>query len=281
MTIEDLRTVGPRLETTLVTPEMAAEWLSNANVGNRRLSLAVVNRYAADMRSGRWRHPTGIPIIFDKHGRIQDGQHRLAATVQSGVSIYFLIVFDAEPDDFKVLDQGKRRNAADILGMSGFTETKTTAAIARFSLLLSHYRDKSWPNLPEVTQQAVVAFAEAHRDNIAWAVSQGRAARSNSLLPESQYGAIACYVSIVSPALNRWNDFHARVCSGEMLREGDPEFALRRWAINRRAMSGSSSSQGSIAVMTKAWNAYVINRSVKMLVWRRHEMPMPEPLHST
>lgn len=269
---------APATEWMDITPGMAQELLETTNTGNRNLSQSVVNRYAQDMLSGLWRHPTGEALIWDSNGRLQQGQHRLAAVAQSGVTITFLVIKGADPRDFEVLDQGKKRSAADVLGMAGFTNTTNVAAVARLAIMLEHHRDKPWANLSDVTQQRVVAFAKQNQPLLEWANAEGRHARRNALLPEVQFATLAFFVGHHSPAMNDWQEFSRRVCSGEMLREGDPEFALRRWAVNRNLrLSGSTSSQAAVAVVTKAWNAYVLGKSMKILGWKRHEMPMPTP----
>jgi hypothetical protein len=281
MSVLNLRTApSPATNWVAVTPQQASDWHERTNVGNRKMSTTVVARYATDMRNGLWRHPTGEAIIFDSLGRLQQGQHRLAAVVESGCTITFLVVNGADPDDFKVLDQGKRRMAGDILGMSGFANARLAASTARFTLLISQFRDKPWANISEMTQQRVVEFALTHQAAIEYGMSCGNVARKKALLPDSQYGALAAFLSINSPAMTEWENFHERVASGELLREGDPAFALRRWAINRRTISGSSAGQVVTAIITKAWNAYVQNRSIKVLSWRSYEMQMPDPLLS-
>ena len=279
MTITNLRApIAPTTEWRIITPELAEIYLRETNQGNRRLSQSVVNRYAQDMMNGLWRHPTGDPIIWDSEGRLQQGQHRLAAVMQSGVSIEFLVIAGADPGDFQVLDQGKKRSAGDVLGMAGFSNTNNMAAVARLAIMLQHHRDKPWANLPDVTQQRVVEFAKSNRTILEWANAHGRHARRNALVPEVQFGAVAFYVAQNSTNLHDWETFSARVCSGEMLREGDPEHSLRRWAVNRNVrLSGSTSSQATVAVITKAWNAYVLSKSIRVLGWKRHEMPMPKP----
>ena len=62
---------------TLVTPEMAREWLTH-NTHNRPVSRQYVEKYARDMRAGRW-HYTNQGIGFDVNGVMTDGQHRLLA----------------------------------------------------------------------------------------------------------------------------------------------------------------------------------------------------------
>lgn len=69
---------------------MAEEWLSTANVKNRKLRVRTVDAFAADMRRGKW-HTTHQGIAFDEAGNLLDGQHRLAAIVKSGCTIEILV----------------------------------------------------------------------------------------------------------------------------------------------------------------------------------------------
>lgn len=280
MTTISYSTATPTVQFIEVTPDMAEKWLTENNVGNRRISQSTVDRYAIDMSLGLWRQRTGEPLIFDRNGRLQQGQHRLAALVRSGSTLTFMVVYNADPDDFAVLDQGKKRLASDILGMQGLPNAKLVASISRVTLLLIEHPADYWAGVKDVTQQRIIAWASQHEAHALWATQVAGQARANALVPESQYGAVALYVRLHSQSMAGWNDFHQRVVSGEMLKDGDPEFALRRWALNRKAISGSSSSQANTAIIAKAWNAYAKDKVVRTLMWKRHEMPMPIPLPS-
>jgi len=94
-----------------VTPAMAAEWLK-LNSLNRPIRRQTVSKYASVMRSGQWvRSPEAIG--FDVNGRLIDGQHRLTAVVESGVTVEFLVVRNLPVGVFDVIGQGPRRSSAD------------------------------------------------------------------------------------------------------------------------------------------------------------------------
>jgi hypothetical protein len=131
-----------------------------------------------------------------------------------------------------------------------------------------------------LTQQNVVKFAIENKESLEYGMSCGTAVRKKALVPDAQYGALATLLHLLSPGMSEWEIFHERVSKGELLREGDPAFALRRWALNRRAISGSSNSQTVMGILTKAWNAHAEDRPVRKLSWRVDEMPMPNPVLS-
>jgi hypothetical protein len=79
--------VGKRLTISLemITPDMAADLLA-VNVSNRNVRQRRVDQYARDMQVGRWQ-PTGEPITISDTGKLLNGQHRLMAVVQAGVTV--------------------------------------------------------------------------------------------------------------------------------------------------------------------------------------------------
>lgn len=125
-----------------ITPDVAKA-LMEGNKKNRRFSKPYAKRLAAEMRAGIW-HETHQGIAIDKDGYIVDGQHRLAAIIESGVPQTMVVTTDLEPDSYKYIDIGKRRNAADrlredpkVADVASFIVRMTdgTAAASRISRL--------------------------------------------------------------------------------------------------------------------------------------------------
>lgn len=80
-----------------VTPTLAASYLA-MNKLNRDRSSGHVRRLADAMLSGAWKE-NGDTIVFNC-GRLIDGQHRLAAIIESGVTVKMLIVEGVDADAF-------------------------------------------------------------------------------------------------------------------------------------------------------------------------------------
>lgn len=95
-----------------VTPELAAQWLEH-NTRNRKLYQRVVNRYAADMKAGRWRQSVDA-IGFDVNGAIINGQHRLWAVLEAGVTVPMTVMFGLQTDVVDILDDHLKRNLRDV-----------------------------------------------------------------------------------------------------------------------------------------------------------------------
>lgn len=105
-----------KIEVREITPAEASRMLSH-NGGNRDLRDSVVERYVRLMKAGEWKL-THQGVAFDTTGSLVDGQHRLSAIVRSGVTVQMTVATDVDPATFTVLDQGAKRNAADILRVS-------------------------------------------------------------------------------------------------------------------------------------------------------------------
>ncbi len=138
----------------LVTPDVAQRWLNESNTHNRPLRNNLVDRYAAAMKRGEWKL-TAEPIAFcgpysdecnEQQGvTLINGQHRLWAVVESGITCEFTVWWGCEPDEFSVIDQNAPRTLGDVLSTTRRDLPNSTliasvcSTTARFGLgLTSH-----------------------------------------------------------------------------------------------------------------------------------------------
>lgn len=115
-------------EFLLVTPAIAAELLKNNNC-NRILRPAVIADYAGQMARGEWRENTPERLLISPSGRLLNGQHRLHAVVESGITFTFEVAYNVPEDMFDIIDRGARRTPGDILSIAGVKNPILTAAI--------------------------------------------------------------------------------------------------------------------------------------------------------
>ena len=97
----------------LVTPQQALQMLQH-NAGNRPLRKRFVDQYVDDILRGKWKL-SHQGVAFSKEGRLLDGQHRLTAIVESGVSVQMVIARNVDEASFLVMDRGKTRALRDII----------------------------------------------------------------------------------------------------------------------------------------------------------------------
>ncbi len=120
----------------LITPELAEQWLER-NVRNRPMSENTVIAYGLDMLEGRWQHD-GAPIRFDTDGNLIDGQHRLKACIDSGVSFEKDVIFGLPPGAILTIDIHRPRTSGHIAAIQGFHNAACACAIA--GLIVLHRR---------------------------------------------------------------------------------------------------------------------------------------------
>lgn len=147
-----------------VTPRIAEEWLGK-NESNRNLRPTRVAQLVRDMRAGNFAL-TGDSIKFDWSGNLIDGQHRLTAVRDSGITIEVLVVRGLAPTVRAVIDTGAKRSAGDALRMAGKNAaTRSMAATIRLLLAIregSLVRAGDAPR--EVTHSEVVGFYDRNSE---------------------------------------------------------------------------------------------------------------------
>lgn len=100
-----------RIEIRKITPSLAQEWL-DAKAPNRTLKPHRIAAYAVAMQEGRWRL-THQGIAFDEHGRLVDGQNRLAAIVAAGVTVTMVCSWGLDRMAVANVDTGRVRSVSD------------------------------------------------------------------------------------------------------------------------------------------------------------------------
>ncbi|MEJ0020702.1 MAG: hypothetical protein WDN25_29970 [Acetobacteraceae bacterium] len=125
----DLVTSFTGTRTGVVTPAVA-EWLLKLNTSNRSLSKIDIARFSAILERDLWVN-TGEPIIVSREGILNDGQHRLTAILQTGISTVCDVRFGIERAAFVATGGARRRSTADILHIGGVENPKACAAIAK------------------------------------------------------------------------------------------------------------------------------------------------------
>ncbi|MET1007375.1 MAG: hypothetical protein ABWX96_17630 [Propionibacteriaceae bacterium] len=116
---------SPWMRWMYVTPKVAAYVLAHHNTDNRNQGEGDVQRYRDIILSGQW-YLTHQGAAFDVRGILQDGQHRFEAIVQAGdvdpdIKVPFAMFVGMPVENFKALDEGRLRTAAQMFKKEGIT----------------------------------------------------------------------------------------------------------------------------------------------------------------
>lgn len=153
----------PQLEK--ITPAKAEGYL-NVNKANRKLREGVAERYAHDMKTGNWTE-CPVPISFFEDGDVADGQHRLWAIVESGVTIQFLVLRGLPREAGLNIDTGLGRSVVDNARISGLDDGLSNILVA-----MAGFYELGAPKRG-LTNSDRVAIIDRYRDVLDWAVANG------------------------------------------------------------------------------------------------------------
>lgn len=251
------------IETLEVTPQMAKELLDGNEV-NRNVSPDRVDRYKRAMTRGQWAF-IGDPIRQSVDGRILDGQHRLIAIEESGVTVPLVVIRGIPEEHQKYMDSGRARKAADSVHMMGIRNSTTVAAAARLLMTVTDEPgpDEEWNGIVRVGQYSakvsgfsnyeVADYVEAHKGLSISAEIGVQASRGTSAQPTA--------LTLVHYLARRLDPYKAdaymtHLATGVGLELGSPVFAVRE-TINRRnrgETTARSDGAANLALLIIAWN---------------------------
>lgn len=251
----------PRLEVMTITPEIAIEWL-NANTKNRPVRESRVLDYARQMQEGRWK-VNGESIKWSKEGRLLDGQHRLYACIEAGVSFRSAVVFGLDEAVFATLDRGGKRTAGDNLALLGEANADLIAAALKKLIQMRRGVLFGYGPTAQVAPEEVIEALDRHpeiRRSVPFARKVGR------LAPPSLTIFLHFLFAQVDKPLADW--FMDALGSGVGLRATDGVYQLRK-RLEFNLISKAKLPEKEIAALfIKAWNAHRAGRKVSSLRWR-------------
>jgi hypothetical protein len=213
-----------------ITPGMAADIL-RGNTRNRTLRKGLVELYAGEMKAGRWLEThQGIAINCD--GTLLDGQHRLAAIVESGVSQRMVVTRGVPSASQIAMDDHAKRTAADSIGLDrGIHVDATTVAIARGVVRYSK-NDNT-----QISKQEVASIMDVLRSPMEF-VAPFIATKQRGVTASCVWCAVALAWFYVRD-VGRLAEF-CRILTGQEMAESDSDKAavmLREWLLRTGAPS--------------------------------------------
>jgi len=274
----DLIRNKPDVEVVDITPGMAEQMIGH-NTHNRNIRHLDVSGYARDMAAGDWQY-TAEPIRFDTNGVLIDGQHRLLAIIESGVTVRALIAYGLEPESQHAVDTGIPRKFHDVLKLRGEANSHTLAAVvAAVGMWERGFRRLGDGNRSlKLTNPQKLHVLESHPELRAVSTNATRVA-SHCALPASLIGL--CWWLFDAIDSEDTTYFFDRLASDTDHAKGDPIYELRRTAAESKDVRGERSRTWLLAITIKAWNAYRNGDKVSLYRYRtggsRPEQ-FPEPI---
>ena len=153
----------PEFQVMNMTPEKAKQILMTKNPNNRHLRASNLKRLTTAIENGDWR-VTNQGIAFDDQGNLIDGQHRLAAILQTGKTVPILVGSNMDPRIFDCVDTGAGRTAGDAIDIAGSTHGKTIAAALKIYYLYNKWPRRAWSSTVSPTSAQILQIYETKKD---------------------------------------------------------------------------------------------------------------------
>lgn len=275
-----------------ITPALARRLLT-FNTHNRNLNIKRIHGYARQMRDGKWRcNGEGIKFGIDENGDIVllDGQNRLHAIIESGVTVVMLVVGGLVKKDQESMDGAGPRNFSQALKLRGEANHQTMAAVVRAVYLWDlapkpanrRVGGQGQDNVAITTVTQLMAYFETRPDEF----------RTLAEVVERLRRPVRVSATIIGPLKREFDrinfedskDFWYRL-SNKMSSPGDLgpndpllqlNKALKRLNEQKKSMPVATEIA---ALIVKAWNAYRAGEPIRQLSWRsggHHPEPFPE-----
>jgi hypothetical protein len=263
-----------------VTPQVALDLLE-LNTHNRPISKAQVAAYARAMSSGRWR-PGVADICVDKAGVLLNGQHTLAAVMQSGCTIVVTLKTGLSVTDQDTMDAQRKRSVGQQLAIEGVKHANSVAAIGKIVLgwrstggqeLLTPSDVKSLsPKTPQ-DRLDVLAFCRDNQAELETVAGLAKRwyGKSGGILNESTIGTLTIVFRDAAPEHGQaWLD----QLFGEVDECAQPIAAYRTRLTQLKASTSEWPVAVKYAFAIKSFNAFMARQQIKKFQLRPGEKPV-------
>lgn len=247
-----------------INPAKAREYLRTNTQQNRALNGGRIKEFSEEMKSGRWQL-NGEPIIFDRDGKLVDGQHRLVACIQADAEFTTMVVRGVAPESFQSIDTAGVRTRRDVLSIAG--EKYRTQLAAGLRLLWEWERGRPFPHGGShgemLTNTQVLDYLEKHPQMRECAQYAASRKALSQLLPQSIVTVLA-FVFSSKDSTMCWTFFEA-LESGANLHVHSPVRLLRERLVSNRGGKAKLPAYDLAALTIKAWNAERAGREMRVL----------------
>jgi hypothetical protein len=246
----------------LITPILASAYLQ-FNTSNRPLSSHKVKYYSSQMKEGKWKF-NGDTIRFSDDNRLIDGQHRLAAIIESGVAQEMLVTRGLDANVFDTIDNGLTRRASDVLSIEGVKNYKVVASGVNKFLTYKKAGNPYHGGLKS-SHSEILEFVRSNPQSEDAGTCTASCAFGKKYITASAvcFGYLVAFDDGVEH--EKIMDFFSRLDHPENGKIGDVTFKLRDRLMQSYADKYKMTQYEKTALMMKAMRLFFAGRDVKVL----------------
>lgn len=271
MSIQAKPVAGMTARIERITPAIAKDMIASTAIRQRTINRGNVEAIKRAIRAGQWT-VNGEAIKLDVYGNLLDGQHRLTAVVETGITIETFVVRNVGTETFTTIDTGRMRRSYDVLGMIGEADPMALSAAIRIAepMLVDNKLPMSRKTVMSADDQ--IAFLELF-PGIRQYASMAMLAKSKGLARSLIWGTLF-FIGERTGDHVAVQEFGRRVLLGHNLDAKSPEYALREYLLSRKAGTDRDRN-GMVVTIIRGWNAHRKGRSVSRLQ-SAHDNVIPE-----
>ena len=263
------------VEQLTITPEIAREMLTH-NTMNRNIDRRRVEKYARDIKSGRW-NLNGSTIVIAEDGTLLDGQNRLLAVIDANIDVDFLVVRNVDKDCIDTLDTGMARTSRHVMQIARSEHSNTAARLTKLLWLHDFIDCNLSPETcrTSVSNSCLLNFYDQNTELIEKASEI--ADRGGHHFVKSDMALAYCIIRRNTAYRYKLDDFFDAIKTGACLSEKHPIMTLRTRLFDNKFKVRKLSVQETLATYIRVWNAYVRDKELTTIRWNVSE-PIPEVL---
>lgn len=274
---------GPHIEFVYITPTLARQLLK-LNVDNIPAHMPTVDYYRTVVQGKRFRM-THQGMAIDTRRVLQDGQKRLMACADSDEPIAVAFAVGMPPENFKVIDEGRNRSIADLLGKDDVADRNVVGTTVR---LVAAYREP-YPRAflkRKTSNETLYDAFKGDPARLGEAVRWGRQHATQGRLVAS---ALCAAVYLLREANGRDNVFVQAFLNGLvsgvkggadsriLLDKNDPRLVLREDMQQRRERGNRLRAVEQLGFILLAWNLIVDNgQQARRIKWNDAQDDIPQ-----
>ena len=250
---------SPNFQVVEMTPEWAGEILKR-NIENRPIKKTKLSTYVSALKAGDWLL-NGDPIRLYSNGDLCDGQHRLHACLQSGVSFHTVLATGLDKSVHGTIDIGASRTASDHLVFKLGIKPRDASCIAAGCKIIMAHDDgvSKWAQGGGITQKygtpsMVESWVEANMGVSLQAVDMiNRVCKMPALMQRSS--VFALYILACRDDEELASEYFSSVFGGVNLVENTNVAFIRAYLLRQLSHSRPAQSFARVYSVAKTWKS--------------------------
>ena len=204
-----------------------------------------------------------------KSNRTGNGQHRLTAIVNTGITVPCIVVAGIDDDALPTIDTGLTRSSKDVLGIEGLDDWDAAILGHSLHVLIGHFSGLPVYNTQKLPPHAIREFYLNHTPRLESSLRFiKKLPRQRPPIPHSRAFLLHYLFSEKSPLAA--DEFMAGLYTGEILALTDPVYQLRTKLHACQYDRDIKPGYDQLFACIKAWN---MTRAGKNLAHGRNIFP--------